>query len=124
MIKRALLIIAAILFLVLTFVTDFGLYLLLALIMAFVTWLLTNTGERKAGEVIVQVGTAMVVVPMIIMFIVFVIKVQINPEAVNELSSEAIDSIVTFFAEKLPFVVLSDVVGSIVGSIIGAFQRR
>ena len=124
MIKRALLIIAAILFIVLTFVTDFGLYLLLAVIMAFVTWLLTKTGERKAGEVIVQVGTAMIVVPMIIMLIVFFIKVQLNPGAANELAAEAIDQIVTFFAEKLPFVILADVAGAFVGSIIGSFQRR
>ena len=124
MIKRALLIIAAVLFIVLTFVTDFGLYLLLAVIMAFVTWLLTKTGERKAGEVIVQIGTAMIVVPMIIMLIVFFIKVQLNPGVANELAAEAIDQIVTFFAEKLPFVLLSDVAGAIVGSIIGSFQRR
>ena len=124
MIKKTLLIIAIILFIVLAFVTDFGLYLLLASIMAFVTWLLTKTGERKAGEVIVQIGTAMVVVPMIIMFIVFVIKAQINPEAVNELSSETIDAIVIYFTEKLPFVVLSDVAGVIVGSIIGTSQKR
>ena len=124
MIKKALLIIAAILFIVLTFLTDFGLYLLLAVIMAFVTWLLTKTGERKAGEVIVQVGTAMIVVPMIIMLIVFFIKAQLNPGAVNELGAETIDQIVTFFAEKLPFVLLSDVAGVIVGSIIGSFQRR
>ena len=124
MIKRALLIIAAILFIILTFVTDFGLYLLLAVIMAFVTWLLTKSGERKAGEVIVQIGTAMIVVPMIIMLIVFFIKAQLNPGAANELATEAIDQIVTFFVEKLPFVLLSDVAGVIVGSIIGSYQRR
>ena len=124
MIKKILLIAAAILFIILTFVTDFGLYLLLASIMAFVTWLLTKTGERKPGEVIVQIGTAMVIVPIIVMFIVFVIKAQINPEAVNELASEVIDAIVTYIAERLPFIVLSDVAGAIVGSIIGAFQRR
>jgi predicted PurR-regulated permease PerM len=124
MIKRSLLIIAVILFIILTFVTDFGLYLLLAVIMAFVTWLLTKTGERKAGEVIVQIGTAMIVVPMIFLLIVFFIKAQLNPEAVNELAAKAIDQIVTFFAENLPFVLLSDVAGAIVGSIVGAFQRR
>ena len=124
MTKRIILIIAAILFIVLTFVTDFGLYLLLALIMAFVTWLLTTTGERKAGEVIVQIGTAMVIVPIIILFIVFVIKAQIYPEAVNELASGATDAIITYVTEKSPFIVLSDVAGAIVGSIIGALQRR
>jgi len=124
MIKKALLITAAILFIVLTFVTDLGLYLLLASIMAFVTWLLTKTGERRFGEVIVQVGTAMVIVPIILMFIVFVIKSQINPEAVNELASETIDAITTYFADNLPFIVLADVAGAIVGGVIGAFQRR
>ena len=124
MIKKALFITALILFVILTFVTDFGLYLLLASIMAFVTWLLTKNGERKAGEIIVQIGTAMVVVPMIIIFIVFVIKAQINPEAINELASETIDSIVTYVTEKLPFVVLSDVAGTIAGSITGLFQRE
>lgn len=124
MIKKVLLIIAAILFIVLTFITDFGLYLLLAIIMAFVTWLITKTGERKAGEVIVQIGTAMIVVPVIIMLVVFFIKAQLNPEAINELAAETIDQIVTFFAENLPFVLLSDIAGTIVGCIIGSFQSR
>ncbi len=124
MIKKVLLIIAAILFLILAFVTDFGLYLLLALIMGFVTWLLTKTGERKAGEVIVQVGAAMVIMPLLVMLIVFVIRAQLNPDAMNELASETIDAMVTFFAEKLPFVLLSDLAGAIVGSITGVSQRR
>ncbi len=124
MIKKVLLIIAAILFLILAFVTDFGLYLLLALIMGFVTWLLTKTGERKAGEVIVQVGAAMVIMPLLVMLIVFVIKAQLNPDAMNELASETIDAMGTFFAEKLPFVLLSDLAGAIVGSITGVSQRR
>ena len=124
MIKKALLISAAILCIILTFVTDFGLYLLLALIMGFVTWLLTKNGERKVGEVIVQVGVAMVVVPLLLMLIVFVIQSYINPEAVNELALKTIDAMVTYFAKKLPFVVLSDLAGAIVGSITGASQRR
>lgn len=124
MLKRALLIIATILFIVLTFVTDFGLYLLLTLIMAFVTWLLTKMGERKAGEVIFQIGTSMIVIPMIIMLIVFFLKAQIHPEAINELAATTIDQTITFFSGKLPFVLLSDVAGTIVGSIVGAFQRR
>jgi len=82
---RILIIVAVILFIILAFVTDFGLYLLLSVIMAFVTWLLTKTGERSAGEVIVQIGTAMVVVPMIIRLIVFFIKSQFNPGTTNEL---------------------------------------
>ena len=70
MIRKVLLIAAAILFVVLTFTTDFGLYLLLASIMAFVTWLLTKAGDRRAGDVIVQVGIAMVIAPMIVMVVV------------------------------------------------------
>ena len=124
MIKKALLISAAILFIILTFVTDFGLYLLLALIMGFVTWLLTKTGERKVGKVIVQIGVAMVIVPLLLMLIVFMIQSYINPESVNELASKTIDAMVMYFAEKLPYVVLSDLAGAIIGSITGTFQRQ
>ena len=124
MIKKALLIGTAILFIILAFVTDFGLYLLLALIMGFVTWLLTKTGERKVGEVIVQIGAAMVIVPLLLMLIVFMIQSYINPEAVNELASKTIDAMVMHFAKKLPYVVLSDLAGAIIGSVTGAFQRR
>ena len=124
MIKKALLIGTAILFIILAFVTDFGLYLLLALIMGFVTWLLTKTGERKVGEVIVQIGAAMVIVPLLLMLIAFMIQSYINPEAVNELASKTIDAMVMHFAEKLPYVVLSDLAGAIIGSVTGAFQRR
>ena len=124
MIKKALLIGAAIIFTILTFVTDYGLYLLLALIMGFVTWLLAKSGERHIGEVIVQIGVAMVVLPLLIILIVFMIRSYIHPEAVNELASKTIDAMVLYFAEKLPYVILSDLAGTIVGSITGAFQRK
>ena len=124
MIKKAIFIGTAILFIVLTFVTDFGLYLLLAVIMAFLTWLLTRTGERKAGEVILQVGAAMVIMPLLLMLVVFMIKSYISPEVINELTSETIDAMVAYIGEKLPFVILSDLAGAIVGSIVGTSQRR
>ena len=122
--KKPIFIILAILLIALSFITDFGLYLLLAIVMAFITWLLTKTGERKAGEVIVQVGTAMVIAPFILILIIFLIKMQISPSAVDELSKEATDSIINVFAQKLPYIVLSDVAGSLVGSIVGASRRR
>jgi predicted PurR-regulated permease PerM len=102
MIKRILVIIAAILFIILTFVTDFGLYLLLALVLAFVTWLLTKTGERKIGETIVRVGTAMVILPLLIMVTVFVIKSYFNPEATEKLASSTINAMTNYIGEKCP----------------------
>jgi len=91
--------------------------------MAFVTWLLTKTGERKASEVIVQVGVAMVIMPFIIMLIVFMVKSYINPETVNNLALGTIDAMITFLATQLPYVLLSDLAGTIVGSITGVAQR-
>ena len=122
--KNILLVTAAVIFIVLAFITDFGLYILLSIIMAFVTWLLVKSGERKIGEVIVQVGTAMVILPLIFMLIVFMIQSQVHPEAIDQLASKTIDAMVLFVAEKLPFVILADVAGAIVGSIIGALRRE
>jgi len=124
MIKRILLIIVAILFIILTFVTDFGLYLLLALILAFVTWLLTKTGERKIGEVIIQVGAAMVILPLLIMLIVFTFKSYLDPAATEELAPSTINAMTNYIGEKLPFAILSDLAGAVIGAIIGAFTRE
>ena len=124
MIKRILLIIVAILFIILTFVTDFGLYLLIALILAFATWLLTKTGERKIGEVIAQVGTAMVILPLLIMLIVFMLKSYLDPAATEELASSTINAMTNYIGEKLPFAILSDLAGAFIGAVIGAFTRE
>lgn len=124
MIKRILLIITVILFIILTFVTDFGLYLLFAFILAFVTWLLIKKGECKAGKVIVQVGTAMVILPLLFMFTVFIIKSYLDPASTEELSSSTIDAMTKYIGEKLPFVFLSELAGAAVGAFVGFVTRE
>jgi len=124
MIKKFLLISVAIVFLILTFVTDFGLYLLLALIMGFVTWLLVKSGERQIRELIAQITLAMLILPLIVMLIVFMIQSYIHPEEINELASKTTDAMVLYFVEKLPYAYLSDLAGAIVGIVTGASQRK
>lgn len=123
MIKKILLAIAVILLIILIFVTDFGLYLLLAFILAFVTWLLTKTGKRKVGKVIVQVGILMVMLPLLIMFVVFMVKSYCDPAAAEELASSTIDAMVTYIGENLPFIFLSEFAGTVVGAFTGGISR-
>jgi predicted PurR-regulated permease PerM len=112
-------IVAGVLFLILAFVTDFGLYLLLSFIMCIVTWLLARTCQRRFTQLLAQVGAAFVIVPIIVMLIVFMVKSQLHPEATSELAASTIDAVVRFFAAQLPYIVLADFAGVLFGAIIG-----
>jgi len=112
-------IVAGVLFLILAFVTDFGLYLLLSFIMCIVTWLLVKTRQRRFTQLLAQLGAAFVIVPIIVILIIFMIKSQLHPEATSELAASTIDAIVQFFVGRLPYILLADFAGVLFGAIIG-----
>jgi len=112
-------IVAGVLFLILTFVTDFGLYLLLSFIMCIVTWLLAKTRQRRFGQLLAQLGAAFVIVPIILMLITFMIKSQLHPEAASQMAASTIDAIVRFFAGQFPYILLADFAGVLFGAIMG-----
>ena len=112
-------IVAGVLFLILAFVTDFGLYLLLSFIMCIVTWLLVKTRQRRFTQLLAQLGAAFVIVPIIVILIIFMIKSQLHPEATSELTASTIDAIVQFFVGHLPYILLADFAGVLFGAIIG-----
>jgi predicted PurR-regulated permease PerM len=122
--NKLILVIAGILFLILTFVTDFGIYLLLSFIMCIISWLLVKTGQRKFNQLLTQLGVAFVIVPIIIILIIFMVKFQLHPETTDQLAASTIDSIVNFFAKQLPYILLSEVAGTLFGAIIGKSSSR
>ena len=122
--QLVILIIAGLLFVVLTFITDFGLYLLLSFIMCIVSWLLVKTGQRKFNQLLIQLGVAFVIVPIIVILIIFMIKSQLHPETTSQAAASAIDSIVGFFVGQLPYILLADFTGVLFGVIIGKSSSR
>jgi predicted PurR-regulated permease PerM len=123
-IRLVILIIAGLLFVILTFVTDFGLYLLLAFVMCIVSWLLVKTGQRKSYQLLTQLGVAFVIVPMIMILIIFMIKLQLHPETASQLAASTIDAIVKFFVGQLPYILLADFAGVLFGMIIGKSSSK
>lgn len=122
--QLVILIIAGLLFVVLTFIMDFGLYLLLSFIMCIVSWLLVRTGQRKFKQLLTQLGVAFVIVPLIMILIIFMIKSQLNPETASEAAASATDAIVNFFAGQLPYILLADFVGVLFGVLIGKSSSK
>jgi uncharacterized PurR-regulated membrane protein YhhQ (DUF165 family) len=123
-VQLVILVIAAALFVVLTFVTDFGLYLLLSFIMCIVSWLLVRTGQRKFSQLLAQVGVAFVIVPIIVILIILMVKLQLHPESASQAGGSAIDSIVSFFVGQLPYILLADFAGSVFGVLIGKLSSK
>jgi hypothetical protein len=117
-------IVAGVLFLILAFVTDFGLYLLLSFIMCIVTWLLAKTRQRRFTQLLAQLGAAFVIVPIIVILIIFMIQAQLHPEATSELAASTIDAIVRFFVGQWPYILLADFAGVLFGMIIGKSSSK
>jgi predicted PurR-regulated permease PerM len=126
-IKRTQLVIAVIaglLFVVLTFVTDFGLYFLLSFIMCIVSWLLVRTGQRKFSQVLALLAVAFVVVPFIVILVILMVKLQLHPETASQAGASAIDSMVSFFVGQLPYILIADFAGVLCGVLIGKSSQK
>lgn len=122
--QLAIAIIAGLLFVILTFVTDFGLYFLLSFIMCIVSWLLVKTGQRKFSQLPAILGAAFVIVPFIVILIILMVQSQLHPETASQAGVSAIDSTVSFIVAQLPYILIADFAGVLFGALIGKSSSK
>ena len=105
-------------------VTDLLVYLALSILMALMVWIIGRTWGYSTKEAILTILAAAVILPMIIIALVGMVKMQLNPEAINEISSNTIEQIINYFADNIVYIVLADIAGIIAGAIISIFQGK
>lgn len=103
---------------------DLGLYFIIAIIMAFVTWLVGKIWGYRAKETIRTIVVLAVVLPIFIIAIVGMLGMLQEPEAAEEIAASTIDTIINYVVEKLPYILISDIAGIIVGRVVGFFTGR
>jgi len=103
---------------------DLTLYFFIAISMAFGTWIVGKIWGYGAKEAIGTMAGLAVALPMILIFIVGAFGILDNPEEAGEITSSVIESLINYIADKLPYIVISDVAGITVGRIIGFFTEE
>ena len=121
--KKLLITVAVVLFIILSIVTDLTLYLLIAVGIALITWLIGKVWGYTTRQAILTISFAMVVLPMMLIFIIGAFGILQEPESAKVITSSTTEAIVNYFVRKLPYIILSDLAGITAGAIIGAFKR-
>ncbi len=101
-----------------------GFDLLIAFIMAIVTYVLIKSGGEGAGNALKFGGTLAVVLPLAVILLAGMFEMQAagtNTTAMNEAQNKAITSITDWFINALPGAVISDLGGILAGAVIGLF---
>lgn len=124
--KKAILIIGIVLAIILIvgIATDLLVYLALSILMALMVWIIGRTWGYSTKKAILTILAAAVILPMIIIVLVGMVKMQLNPEAINEISSNTIEQIINYFANNIVYIILADIAGVIAGAIISIFQGK
>ena len=104
---------------------DLTIYLVIAILMAAATFFIGKFLGSEAKQAILYLAGLAVVLPMFIIAITGMLgMLQSTPETAQEIASSTIEAIVNYTAEKLPYIVISDVAGIIVGGIVSLFTGR
>jgi len=103
---------------------DLGLYFIIAIIIAFATWLIGRIWGYTAKQAIITIGALAIILPILIIFIAGWWGMLHEPGSGAETANKTVEAIITYTANKLPYIVVSDVVGVLVGGIVGSFTRR
>jgi hypothetical protein len=100
---------------------DVGLILAIAIIMAFVTWLIVNFNEAL-GEFIGFVLALPIAIPLVILIISAFISIKGAPSGTEfQAADTAIAGIIEFFKSHIFDAVIGDLAGIIVGALIALF---
>ena len=104
---------------------DFGLYFIIAILMAIGTYIIGRMYGRKVVAVIKRVLALSLILPMLLMALFATIDMQnAEQDEVYEIRDNAIEEIVDYTTGKLPYVLISDIVGIAMGSIALVFRGR
>lgn len=101
-----------------------GFDLLIALIMAIVTFILIKSGGEGIGTSIKFAGALAVILPLAIILLTGMFEMQTagtNTAAMNEAQNKTITSITDWFVSALPGAIISDLGGILAGAVIGLF---
>lgn len=120
--KKAILIAVIVLAIILAVVKDVLVYLGLSILMALAVWLVGKVWGYGTKKAITTILSLAVILPIILIALVGMIKMQSNPSGTNEIVAATIDQIVNFFADKIVYIVLADIAGIIAGAIINIFR--
>lgn len=104
---------------------DLGHAFLMAVIAAFLTWVLSKIFGRNIGVLITSVGTMFVFMPIVFIYLTWVFEMQSassNITAVNNIANDTITRLINYLTDNLPSIVISDVAGTFVGGIIVLFK--
>lgn len=82
------------------------------------------TWGYNTKKAILTILAAAVILPMIIIALVGMVKMQLNPEAVNEISLNTIEQIISYISNNIAYIALADIAGVIAGAIISIFQGK
>ena len=102
---------------------DLGLYFIIAIFMAFATWLVGKIWGYRAKQTIIAIAALAVILPLYIIVVVGLFGILQYPESVKEVASSFMEAIILYVLGKLPYILISDIAGIIVGRIVGAFTR-
>lgn len=103
---------------------DLLVYLVLSILMALIVWLIGMTWGYNTKKAILTILAAAVILPMIIIALVGMLKMQLNPEAINEISLNTIEQIISYLSKNMAYIALADIAGVIAGAIISIFQGK
>ncbi len=103
---------------------DLGLTLVIAIIMAFVVWLVVHFNEGL-GKAIGFLMVLPILVPLIVLTIWGLISIQTAPsENISQAADTAITGILKFFESHIVAIVIGDIAGIIVGAFASLFTSK
>jgi hypothetical protein len=104
---------------------DLTIYLFIAILMAAATFAIGKIFGDKAKQAILYLAGLAVILPIIVIALVGMLgMLQTDPATAQEIAASTTEAIINYVAEKLPYIVISDVAGIIFGGIASLFSRR
>ena len=103
---------------------DVGFILLVAIVMAFVVWIVTRFNQAL-GKYLAFTMMLPILVPLGIRFLSAVISIQnASPDNIAKATDAGIAAILQFFESHIVDAVIGDIAGMIVGSFASLFTKR
>ena len=103
---------------------DLGLYFVIAVIIAFATWLIGVIWGYKTKRTIITIGAIAAILPIVIIFIAGWWGMLQEPGSDGEMANKTIEAIIDYMANRLPYIYISDMAGVLVGVVVSLFTKR